>query len=163
MSEDQNIVDYNDQNHVTSPTLDTPDTLVRNDREFSNAQTLELTDDEIQKCWRIIQPIRHKWKLRFQSKFRDIQGESNLSRALEEAMKMVDEFEDEIKTRLYDVEVLATVNTLPVLEGQPLEIEFIGKMPGSNLDKYGMDHERKGWEVKRATARGEDYYGQHDG
>jgi hypothetical protein len=35
-------------------------------------------------------------------------------------------------------------------------------MPGSELAQYGMDHERKEWEVKRAKARDEDYLGEKD-
>lgn len=148
---------------VTSPDLATQDTLVQSAAHFSGTQTLDLTDAEIQQCWRIIQPLRRKWGARFISKFNGIES-SKLSQALEDAMAMVDQFEDELKTQLMEkVEVLATVNCLPILEGQPLEIEFLGKMPGSDLHKYGMDHERKGWEVQRAKERGEAFLGESEG
>lgn len=152
-----------DELPVTSPTLPTPDTLVKSGAQFSGTQTLDLTDDEIQRAWRIIQSIRSKWMGRFRSKFRAL-PENKVSQALEEAMKLVEQFEDELKTELMEkVDILATVNVLPVLEGQPIEIEFIGKMPGSDLYKYGMDHEKKAWEVKQANARDEAFLGESDG
>lgn len=152
-----------EQNYVTSPTLDTESTLVHNDVHFSGTQTLELTDDEIKSAWRIIQRIRYKYINVFRSKFNALE-EGKISQALEDCMKLVDQFEDEIKTELAEkVECLATVNVMPVLEGEPIEIEFLGKLPGSDIYKYGMDHERKGWEVRRATAKGEAYYGQQSG
>lgn len=148
---------------VTSPELPTQDTLVTDARHFSGTQTLELSDAEIATAWRIVQRIRAKWMEKFRSKFRAL-PENNLSQALESAMQMVEQFEDELKTELMErCDVLATVNVLPVLEGLPIEIDFIGKMPGSDLHRYGMDHERKGWEVKQATARGEAFLGESEG
>jgi hypothetical protein len=143
----------------TSPTLDTNSGLMNNSKTFSGNLTLDMSDAEIQAAWRIIHRVRGKWTEVFRRKFND-PGTFKL----DDAMKLVEHFEDEIKTELAEkVNVLATVNTIPILEGQPLEIEFIGKLPGSDIYKYGMDHERKGWEVKRATAKGENFLGEHDG
>lgn len=144
---------------VTSPELPTQDTLVKSAKHFSGTQTLDLTDEEIKHAWRIIQRIRAKWMEVFRRKFND----PSLFK-LEQAMELVEQFEDEIKTELMEhVDILATVNTLPILEGAPLEIEFIGKMPGADIYTYGMDHERKAWEVKHAIARNESFLGESEG
>jgi hypothetical protein len=132
----------------TSPELDTNSGLMNDAATFSGNLTLDMSDQEIQSAWRIIQHVRSKWTAIFHRKFNDPS-----TFKLDDALKLIDQFEDEIKTELAEkVNVLATVNVVPILEGQPLEIEFIGKLPGSDIYKYGMDHERKGWEVKRATA-----------
>jgi hypothetical protein len=143
----------------TSPELDVNTGIVKSTRDFSGSLTLDLTDDEIARAYRIVVSVKTKWQEIFRRKFNDPSSFS-----LDKAMQMVEHFEDEIKTELAEkVGILATVNTVPLLEGQPLEIDWIGKIPGGDLDRYGFDHERKGWEVKRATERGEDFLGQHDG
>jgi benzoyl-CoA reductase/2-hydroxyglutaryl-CoA dehydratase subunit BcrC/BadD/HgdB len=142
----------------TSPQLDATDGYIHSAKEFSNAMTLDLTDEEIARAVKIIGEVRLKYGRKFIQKFNDPN-----SFKLDDALKALDEMEDEVKTRLAsECNVLATVDTVPILEGQPPAIEIIGIMPGGNLDRYGMDHEKKEWEVKRATAKGEDYYGQHD-
>lgn len=148
------------ENHiVTSPELPTQDTLVKSAAHFSGTQTLDLTDEDIQASWRIVQRIRHKYHEIFRRKFND---PSTID--MDTVWKWVDQFEDEVKTTLAEhVDVLATVDCTPILEGRPLEIHWIGKMPGSSLAKYGMDHEKKAWEVKRATKLGESYLGESKG
>lgn len=141
---------------VTTPDLPTNEGIVSTAREFSGALTLDLTDEEIAAAYRIVVGVKHRWEEKFRRKFND-----PTTFKLDDALRMVEQFEDEIKTKLAEqCQVLATVNTVPILEGHPLEIEWIGKLPGSDLAKYGMDHEKKAWEVKRANARGEDFHGQ---
>jgi hypothetical protein len=143
----------------TSPTLDTNSDLMNDAKTFSGNMTLDLTDAEIQASWRIIQRIRKKHQEIFRRKFND--PSSFTMNAIEKAL---DEFEDEVKTELAEkVGVLASVNVVPILEGQPLQIEWLGVLPGHSLGSYGLDHERKGWEVKRATDKGENFLGEHDG
>ena len=144
---------------ITSPTLDTESGIVTSVKDFSGKLTLDLTDDEIKRAMVIVTRVKRKWQERFRSKFSD----PNLSFSLDEAMDLVTQFEDEIKTELAEkVNVLATVDPIPVLEGKPLVIEWIGKLPGDDIYKYGMDHERKETQVKKATQRGEDFLGQKD-
>lgn len=139
----------------TSPTMDTDSGIVTTAKQFSGNLTLDLTDEEIAAAYRIITRIKAKWQEKFRRKFNDPN-----SFELDDVLKLVAEFEDEIKTTLAEqVNILATVNTVPILEGQPLEIDFIGKMPSSS-DVYGFDHEKKEWEVKRANANDEDFLGQ---
>jgi len=140
----------------TSPELPTNKGLINDAKSFSGAFTLDLTDDQIAEAWRIVQRVRFKYQEKFRNKFNDPQNFS-----MEDIEKYVDQFEDELKTRLAEGPgLLATVNILPVFNGQPIEIEFLGVIPGGDLDKYGMDHEKKEWEVKKATAQGEDFLGQ---
>lgn len=141
----------------TSPDLETDSGIVTSAGDFSGKLTLDLTDEEIKRAFEIIVPIKKRWENIFRVKFSD----PNLSFTMDQALDMVEQFEDEIKTRLAeDINILATVDTTPLLEGKPLVIEWIGRMPGDNVFKHGLDHERKEFEVKRATNRGEDYYGQ---
>jgi hypothetical protein len=142
-----------------SPTLDTHDGIIHSAKEFSGAMTLDMTDEEIATAVRITTEVREKYRAKWISKFRD---PSTFS--MDDALRELDNMEDEIKTRLANaVGLLATVDTVPILEGRPPVIEFVGMMPGTNVAKYGQDHEKKEWEVKRATARGEDFLGQKDG
>lgn len=148
----------------TSPTLNTDTGVVRSEREFSGAMTLELTDDEIKRALAIILPVKEKYHQRFVSFAAGVTPDSKVAQTLEQAMEIVEEFEDEIKTRLMDMEILATVDVTGLFQDppEPIAIEWLGKLPTADLYKYGMDHEKKEWEVKRATNRREDYYGQKD-
>lgn len=148
------------EEHIpTSPDLPTDEGIVKSTKEFSGALTLDLNDDEIAIATRELLRIKRRWEEIFQRKFND-----PTSFKLDDALNLIAQFEDEVKTTLAEkLDVLCTVNTVPILEGQPLEVEWIGKLPGSSLAQYGMDHEKKEWEVKRANARGEDYLGQREG
>jgi hypothetical protein len=144
---------------VTSPDLPTDEGIVHSVKEFSGAMTLEMTDDAIASSLRVMMPIREKWITYFRQKFNDPGTFS-----LDDALEAITKFEDELKYELADkCNVLATVDTVPLLEGQPMRIEWIGQMPGSDIYKYGMDHEKKEWEVKRATANDENYLGEKKG
>ncbi len=140
----------------TSPEMPTGSDNITSAKSFSGAMTLDLTDDQIKRAFEIIQRVKLRHTDIFRRKFND---PSTFN--IETVMKYVDHFADEITTELAEkVGVLASVNTVPLLEGQPLEVEWLGVIPGADLEKYGQDHEKKGWEVKRATDRGEDYLGQ---
>lgn len=72
----------------------------------------------------------------------------------------LDAMRDEILTRLADINILATVDVAPILNGEPPVVEIIGKVAGDDQHKYGMDHDRKKFEVQAANRRGEEFYGQ---
>lgn len=140
---------------VTSPELKTPSDVVKTEKAFSGAMTLDLTDKQIAQCMRIVQRVHGKHRKIFVQKF----GRPGFT--IDDALKAVSEFEDEIKTELAEkVNVLVTVDSVPLLEGQPMQIEWLGVLPGGSLHQYGQDHEQKEWEVKKANERGEDYLGQ---
>lgn len=139
----------------TSPTLPTNDGTVNSARAFSNALTLDLTDSEISAAFRIIMRIRHKYMTIFRSKFNDPS-----TFHIDDIHEYISSFDDEIKYELADkCGILASVDTVPLLEGKPMAIEYVGKI-STPSDAYGFDHERKEFEVKLANNRGEDYYGQ---
>lgn len=143
---------------ITSPDMEVDSGVVKTQKQFSDNLTQDLTDEEIQKCLRIIVPIKTKWEGRFVARFTHNDNPSE-----KEIHKFLDEFEDEIKTSLAEqVNVLATVDTTPLLLGEPPEIEFIGVLPGHSMNKYGFDHEKKTWEVTKAAQLGEDFLGQKD-
>jgi hypothetical protein len=141
---------------TTSPDLPTNSGIVTSTKDFSNGLTLDLPDSEITQALQIVLPIKKKWQQRFRYKF------GHASFGIEEAMKLVDQMEDEIVTTLAErLHLIATVDASPVFEGEPLIIEFVGALDSHASAKYGQDHEKKAWEVKRALQTGEDFLGQH--
>lgn len=146
-------------NVPTSPELPTNSDIVTTRKGFSQAMTLDLTDEEIKRAMRVVHEVRERHLPKFLAKFND---PNNFT--LDDALKAISDYEDEIKTRLAEeVNVLASVDVTPLLKGEPMNIEWLGVLPGGNLDRYGMDHERKAWEVRRANDRGESYLGEHEG
>lgn len=143
---------------TTSPTLPTQDTVVRTQKQFSDALTQELTDEEIKQAMALILPLKEKWRNRFIGK---LAHDPTLN--LEKALEMLAEMSDEITYRLAtELNVLATVDTTPLLEGKGPVIEWIGVLPGHSLNKDGFDHEKKAWEARKARDRGEDWLGQKE-
>jgi hypothetical protein len=142
-------------NAPTSPELETPDTNITSEKAFTGAMMLDLTDDQIAECIKIIVPIRE----RYRNKFIRMLGDPFLD--LDDVMDVVEQMEDELKTTLAERQsVLATIDATPLLEGQPIVIEWLGVLPYHDVNKYGYDHEREEWLVKKANERDEDYYGQ---
>ena len=155
MSMTEDAFEFIPENPVTSPELPANEGIVHTPKQFSDALTLDLTDEEIQRAFVIIAKTSQKWRTRFSYKlftgFHDV----------EEAMKLVDDFEDEIKTRLAEeLDLLATVDVAPVFEGQPPVVELLGALPSHSSAKYGMDHEKKTYEVRKAKERGESFLGE---
>lgn len=140
-------------NIPTSPTLPTDEAqVVRSAKDFSGALTLDMTDAEIKKAFEIIASLKEKYQGRWRTMYFD---------SMEKVANELETFGDEVKTRLAEgVNVLATVDGSPVLAGEPPVIEIIGRIAGDSFEKHGMDHEKKQWEVQRASERDEDYYGQ---
>lgn len=141
---------------VDSPNLPVNPGIVVSTKAFSDGLTMDLTDDEIQRALQITLRVKRKWEGIFRSKLRDH------SFTVEQAMKLVDQCEDELSYELATkLDILASIDASPVFEGQPLIIEFVGALSSHSSAKYGMDHEKKEWEVKRATFEtGEDFLGQ---
>jgi hypothetical protein len=141
---------------VTSPQLPTDDGIVTSAKQFSDALTQELTDDEIKSAFEMTVRISNKWHQKFVSKF----GPHSIFTP-EEALEELDAFEEELKYELATkLDVYATVDATPIFEGEPPIVEFAGALPSHDIAKYGMDHDRKTWEVQHATERDEAYYGQ---
>ena len=140
---------------VTSPQLPTDDGIVKSAKQFSDALSMDLTDEEIKKAFELTVKISNKWHEKFRLRF----GGGIFTP--EEALEALDEFEEELKYELATrLDVYATVDATPVFEGEPPIVEFAGALPSHPIAKQGFDHDKKTWEVQHATARGEAYYGQ---
>jgi len=136
----------------TAPNADVDDGIVRSAKQFSDVLTLDLTDEEIGRAFEIIVVLKRKYEQKW--RFADL---SRLERIADE----LEIFRDEVSyTLAEECGILATVDGTPIFNGEPPIIELMGRIPGTNFDKYGADHEKKEWEVKQATQRGEDYLGQ---
>ena len=129
--------------------------MVSTAKQFSGAMTLEMTDDEIKRALQltvgIVRKHQEQWKRKFPFD------------SLDQVADLLEELEKELaQTLMEEVDVLMRVDGTPVFVGQPPIIEYMGRLDTSGLAKYGQDHEKKEWEVKRADARGEDFLGQKD-
>lgn len=141
----------------TSPELPANTGIVSTEKQFSDSLTQDLSDEDIKRALAIILPIKKKWQNKFIAKYTH-DAKFNVDRAMDE----LSEFSDEITyTLATDLNILATVDVTPLLQGEGPIIEYIGVLPGHDLSKHGFDHERKEYEVKKAKDRGEDYLGQH--
>lgn len=142
---------------VTSPELPVQTGIAVTRKAFSDGLTLDLTDSEISQALRITLPIKQKWGEVFRSKLRH----GNFT--VEQAMKLIDQFEDELVTTLAEkLSLIANVDASPVFEGEPLIIDFIGALDSHYSAAYGADHEKKAWEVRKANERGEAFLGERD-
>lgn len=150
-------------NPVTSPTLNTGSDIVTSAKQFSDVLTLDLTDTEIKQAFEMIIKISRKWQQRFRYKYNNISAYAHLSESqiIEEAAQLVDEYEKEIHNELAEkLHLFVTVDMAPVFEGEPLIVEFLGALDTHSSAQYGLDHEKKEWEVKKATKLGESYLGE---
>ena len=139
---------------VDSPTLPVDHGIVKTAKQFSDGLTLDLTDDQITRALQITLPIKNKWEAIFRRKLR------HSSFTVDEAMHLVDQFEDELIYELAtQLDLIATVDVSGVFEGESPVIEFVGCLSSHESAKYGMDHERKEWEVKRALAENKPFLG----
>lgn len=140
----------------SSPTLPVDEGIVTSAKQFSDALTQELNDDEIKRAFELTVRITNKWQEKFRRQFGP-----HAPFTVEDAMEALDKFEEELKYELATkLDVYATVDVTPIFEGEPPIVEFSGALPSHSIAKHGFDHEKKTWEVQHATARDEDYYGQ---
>lgn len=137
------------------------DQPVRSLKEFSDSLTLDLTDREIKQAFEIIYHSIQKWQQIFRSK---LDPHSAVSvNGLEEAMNLVDRWENEIREQLAEINIVASVDVLPVLEGTGHPTIVIeGATQDHYSAKYGFDHEQKEHEVKAAKERREVFLGAKD-
>jgi hypothetical protein len=127
-----------------SKQMDVNDGLVHTQRDLSQGLTLELTDDEIRQLGTVIGQLHQKY-LR-----------------LPNTVENLEALRDEATTKCAEIGILVSIDPTPAFYGEPPILDVLGKVAGDPIHKYGMDHERKEFEVKRATERGEDYLGQKE-
>lgn len=141
--------------YVTSPNLPTGRDVVSTAKDFSGAMTLDLSDDEIKRALKVCVSAVRKHQTMWRQKYP--------FDSIEQVADLLEELEKELAYKMMEeVDCLVRVDGTPVFVGQPPVIEWLGKVQGTSLDKYGQDHERKTYEVQKATERGEDYLGQKD-
>jgi L-rhamnose isomerase len=139
---------------VDSPDLDVNEGKVWSPKQFSDGLTLDLTDDEIKRMFEIVVTVSRKWRAVFITKVQ------HPGFNVEKAMKLIDDFEDELITRLAEsMDLIATVDASPVFSGEPPVVDIVGALDSHYSAKFGMDHERKEWEVKRAAQQGTAFLG----
>lgn len=139
---------------VDSPALGVDEGKVWSPKQFSDGLTLDLTDDEIKRMFEIVVTVSRKWRQVFITKVHH--PDFNV----EKAMKLIDQFEDELITRLAEgMDLIATVDASPVFAGEPPVVDIVGALDSHYSAKYGMDHEKKEYEVKRASREGTDFLG----
>lgn len=141
--------------YVTSPNLPTDRDVVGTAKGFVNATTTELNDDEAKKFLEITIGIVKKhqtiWKRLFPFD------------SLEQCVGLLDRLEQELTyTMMVEMNIMVRVDGTPIFAGGAPVIEFLGKTEGTPFAIYGMDHEKKEAEVRKAKDRGEDYLGQKD-
>lgn len=113
------------------------------DKNFAYAAS-DLTDREITSIFKVVNQVRGKYA-----------GLPNTAENLEK-------LRDEALTRLMEIGIIATLDPAPVFYGEPPTLEIIGKVAGDPIEKYGFDHEQKGYEVNKAIEKGEDWLGQKE-
>lgn len=135
--------------------------IVRTPKEFSDSLTTELTDEEIVHAGRVIGQCKVKWEKIFRSKFSDYKNYSgrDIAKRFDEAQDLCEKFSDEVTYRLADeAGVLATVDIVPIFNGEPPIIEVMGKINTSS----GFDHDQKEYEVKKSKDKGEAFLGEKE-
>jgi hypothetical protein len=139
----------------TAPSNDQP---VKSLKEFSDTLTLDLTDAEIKQVFEICYKSIQQWQEVFNAKLDPHSAVS--ANSVEEAMQLVDRWEGELQEQLAEVNILGSVDVMPVLEGTGYPTIVIeGALPEHYSAKYGFDHEQKKFEVKLAKSRGETFLG----
>lgn len=126
-----------------TPPKPNPDDLIKSRKQFADFAS-ELLDSEIDAATKIIVSIQRKYATRM---------------ATPRNLEML---RDETLTRLAEINIVATVDPAPVFYGEPPIVEIVGKINTDAIHKDGMDHEQKGYEVRKGLARGEDFLGEKE-
>lgn len=126
-----------------SKDMSTPDDRIGSTEKLAKF-AMDLTDYEVKTVGEIVGKLVMKYARRANT------------------VENLDELRDEALTRLAEIGILATLDPTPCFYGEPPIVEILGKVPTDSMHKDGFDHERKGWEVREAIKRGEDYRGQRE-
>jgi hypothetical protein len=104
----------------------------------------DLTDEEVMQVGRVLHSLQAKYSVRANTP------------------ENLDALRDEGLTRLADIGLIASFDPTPCFYGEPPNFEIVGKVPGHEFNNYGLDHEKKQYEVRKATELGEDFRGQKE-
>lgn len=117
-------------------------------KEFSDTLTLDLTDAEIKQAFEICMRSLRKWRPIFNAKF-DPHSATSVNTA-DEAHSLIMQWDGEIRDQLAEMDLDGEIDIEPLRYGQPPTIVINGALESHYSAKYGMDHERKTYEVRRA-------------
>jgi hypothetical protein len=116
---------------------------IRNEKDFVHIAS-DLTDIEAQNAFKTIVQITNRYSKRANT------------------VENLEMLRDEVLTRLAEQNILASLDPSPCLYGDPPLVTIEGKIASDYTHKYGMDHEKKQFEVRKAHKRGEDYLGERE-
>lgn len=119
------------------------DHIIKSDVDMAH-MAVDLLDTEASQVFNTVVDVQ----LRFQHRANSVQN--------------LDAMRDELLTRLAEIGILATVDASPCFYGEPPIVEVVGKIAGDAFHTEGLDHEKKQFEVRRATERGEEFLGQKE-
>lgn len=126
--------------------------IVRNPTEFAHI-AYNLQDTEALEAMAICRKYQKRWLYAAKWGWRSWDDLADFLETLGQ------DFQYEMADKL---NLMTRWDPTPVLEGKPPLMEVMDKMPGDDIHKFGFDHERKGYQVKKAVVRGEDYLGQKE-
>lgn len=145
---------------VTSPYMADTDRAeyVGSLKAFSDTLTLDLTDEDIKKAFEICMRSLRKWRPIFNAKF-DPHSAVSVNTA-DEAQSLIMQWDGEIREQLAEMDLDGEVDIEPLRYGQAPTIVINGALESHETARYGLDHSRKEWEVKRSN--GKPVYGADD-
>lgn len=117
-------------------------------KAFSDTLTLDLTDEEIKKAFEVCMRSLRKWRPIFAAKL-DPHSAVSFSK-VEDITDLIMQWDSEIQAQLAAMDLDGEIDIEPLRRDEPPTIVINGALPSHYSAKYGMDHEKKGWEVKRA-------------
>lgn len=117
-------------------------------KEFSDHLTLDLTDEEIKKAFEVIVRSLRKWRPIFAAKI-DPHSTVSFSK-VEDITDLIMQWDAEITYQLAEINLDGEVDIEPLRRDEAPTIVINGALPSHYSAKYGMDHEKKTWEVQHA-------------
>jgi hypothetical protein len=127
-------------------------------KEFSDTLTLDLTDADIKRAFEICMRSLRKWRPIFNAKFDPHSATSVNTR--DEAWSLIMQWDSEIHEQLGEMDLDGEVDIEPLRYGQPPTIVINGALESHDTAKWGLDHERKSYEVRGSG--GKPIYGADD-
>lgn len=118
-------------------------TDIKTERDFVHTAS-DLTDIEAQNAFKTIVQITNRYSRRANT------------------VENLEMLRDEVLTKLAEQNILASFDPTPCFYDEPPLVTLEGKISGDYTHDYGTDHERKGWEIRKAHSRSEDYLGEKE-
>lgn len=111
---------------------------------------IDLLDTEAVACYNLAVKIQRRF---FGRTWRNAKGEPD-PRLFD---KLANEMNIETAERYGAIGIIAHMNCDPMWEGFPPQVVIDGRL---DAHPEGFDHEHQEWQVKKAVATGQEYYGE---